>query len=213
MVEQVLGTIGCLTFFLAGWVLPLVLGVRVAKRRGWSPWWVVIGVFSPPIAWIVFLAIRFLPSINAKNAVPMITRTSWIVRLRSWNPLRTLGLALGVVICGICLGYMELPSPRYSEGTHYPSVLATRLEFAIKADERLANTRFRVLRTWGWRWGRWCASIQVWGVENDYQEQLILDHLRAIRADIKSRRAIQVEFVQGLPEPPNFGAHLGGVTI
>ncbi len=50
--------IGAAALFLAFWIVPVVLGVRVAAAKGVSPHWMWFGL-HPFGAWIAFLVIRF----------------------------------------------------------------------------------------------------------------------------------------------------------
>ena len=44
-----------------GWVAPIAWGVHIAKRKGYSPLWMLLGVY-PVAGWIAVLVLGLLPS-------------------------------------------------------------------------------------------------------------------------------------------------------
>ena len=112
---------------------------------------------------------------------------------------------IGVVAVGLLFSYFEFPAPRYSEPTDYPSVVALELEKSIKADQSFGNVDLRVLRSWAWRWGRYGAGIQIWGIQNQRQQEILLQDLKTIKLRAGSKRFVEVEFISGLPDRPPFG--------
>ncbi len=50
----------CATIFL-DWMLPIVLGLQAAKRKGYSPAWMLFGI-HPGAGWIAFVVLAFLPA-------------------------------------------------------------------------------------------------------------------------------------------------------
>jgi hypothetical protein len=120
---------------------------------------------------------------------------------------------IGVIAVGLFFTYFELPAPRYSEPTDYPSVVADELKKSIKVDQAFAHVNLRVMRAWGWRWGRYGASIQIWGVQNQRQQEVLLQHLKTIKLRIGSKRFVEVEFMGGLPDGPPFGHKISNTVI
>ena len=55
---QILSTLFSLALVALVWVLPIVLGIREAKRKGISPHWMWFGV-NPLPGWIAYLIIKF----------------------------------------------------------------------------------------------------------------------------------------------------------
>jgi hypothetical protein len=56
----ILLTLGCLVAILCLWILPVVLGVKAAKRNNRSPHWMWFGI-HPLGGWIAFLVLQFAP--------------------------------------------------------------------------------------------------------------------------------------------------------
>ena len=48
------------TILLLIWILPVILGIRTAKKRNRSPHWMWFGIY-PIAGWVAFLILRFLP--------------------------------------------------------------------------------------------------------------------------------------------------------
>ena len=92
----------------------------------------------------------------------------------------------------------ELPAPRYSESGDYPSKVADELAKALNRDPAFTGQQFRVLRSWGWRWGRYGANLQIEGVATQPQQVAVLNHLREIKHALNSDRFISVECIEGL---------------
>jgi hypothetical protein len=109
---------------------------------------------------------------------------------------------LTLLAVGVFFSYFELPAPRYSELNDYPSVVATELETSIKLDPSLSNAGLKVLRAWGWRWGRYGARVQVWGIQNRSQQKLIEQHLKSIKSKLGTKRFIRAELWSVYPGVP-----------
>ena len=114
-------------------------------------------------------------------------------------------MAIVVVVVGVALltGRLELPGPRYSESTDYPSRVSVALQQEIAKDPILMNQPMRVLWAWDWRWGRYCATVQVWGVATQEQQARLIQHLREIKSTTPDHRTIKVEFLEMLPDAPD----------
>jgi hypothetical protein len=126
----------------------------------------------------------------------------------SWKPV-----LIGIVLVGLFFAYFELPTPRASGPTDYPSVLADELKIFIKSDPTFENVDLRVLRSWGWRWGRWGARIQIWGIQNQHQQEVLLQHLKNAKPRLGAKRFVSVEFLGGLPDRPPFGHRISQSII
>jgi len=109
---------------------------------------------------------------------------------------------IGVLVVGVFFSYFELPAPRQSLPMDYPSVVSVELENSIKLDPSLASANLRVLWAWGWRWGRYGASVQVWGIQNQAQQERVEQHLKAIKSRIGIKRYIRAELWSGYPGVP-----------
>jgi hypothetical protein len=51
---------GILLFIGLGWVLPIILGVRQATKKNYSPLWMLFGI-HPLGGWIAFIVLACLP--------------------------------------------------------------------------------------------------------------------------------------------------------
>ena len=128
--------------------------------------------------------------------------------LKHWKSLL---LSFAIVVAGF--SYVELPGIRYCEPNDFPSVIAVRLETKIKETNSLNSTQpLPVMRGWDWRWGRYGAGLQIWGIDTQWQQDTILNHLKQIKAESGSHRFINVEFMHGLPGK-NDCRSLGGTRI
>ncbi len=115
----------------------------------------------------------------------------------------TLAAVFGLITV-LLVTKFEIPGPRYSEPTDYPSKIATALNQAIQSDPALNQSHLRVLWSWDWRW-RYGAGLQVWGIENPSQREAIVQHLKLIKANLRVDRFIRIEFISGSPDRPPFG--------
>ena len=121
---------------------------------------------------------------------------------------------IALLAVGVFFSYFEIPAPRYSELNDYPSIIATELEVAIKFDPSLSHAELKVLRAWHWRWGRYGAGLQIWGIQNQSQQQLIVQHLNTIKSKIGIRRFIRAELWSGYPGvPPHTSSEPENVVI
>ena len=117
------------------------------------------------------------------------------------------------VTAGLTSVSCEVPGPRYSEATDYPSRVADELTKALGQDPSFQGHQFRVLRAWSWRWGRYGAVLQVEGVTTPAQQAAVLSHLRAIKQSLNTGRFISVESIDVLRNGAGPSNVVGKVVI
>jgi len=130
-------------------------------------------------------------------------------------PKRSLAaiLSIPLLALGLWIAGFEMPGPRYSEAMDFPSVVAERASVLLSQDPTFQSQKPIVLRAWNWRWGRYCATIQVWGIQNVSQRAAASRVLHQVSDELGHARYIQAEYRAGRPDSAPFGSKLGDEVI